>query len=93
VALGDTTPHGLHAPVEVVLEHAAGRRLALTTQAGRNAFQRVASEVSTSSKLGRLTRRLLELEADPARDESVRAAAAQAVVVRAESYGVQSAPR
>jgi hypothetical protein len=37
-----------------------------------------------SSKLGRLTRRLLELEPDPAQDEAVRAAAAEAVVARAE---------
>ena len=80
----DTTPKGLHAPVEAVLEHAVDRRLALTTSAGRTAFQRVASGVSASSKLGRLTRRLLELEADPIQDEAVRAAAAQAVVARAE---------
>jgi hypothetical protein len=79
-----TTPHGLHAPVEAVLEHASGRRLALTTQAAREAFQRVAAGVSASSKLGRLTRRLLELEPDPAQDEAVRAAAAEAVVARAE---------
>jgi hypothetical protein len=58
--------------------------LALTTRAGSEAFQRIAAEVSASSKLGRLTRRLLELEPDPAEEEAVRAAAAQAVVVRAE---------
>ena len=81
----DSTPHALHAPVEAVLEHAAGRRLALTTDAGREALQRVASEVSGSSKLGRLTKRLLELEADPAQEAAVRTAAAQAVVARAET--------
>ena len=89
----DTTPKGLHAPVEAVLEHAVDKRLALTTSAGRTAFQRVAADVSASSKLGRLTRRLLELEADPAQDEAVRAAAAQAVVARAERYGTQTGPR
>lgn len=88
-----TTPKGLHAPVEAVLEHAVDRRLALTSPAGRTAFQRVSGDVSTSSKLGRLTRRLLELEGDPAQDEAVRAAAAQAVVARAERYGTQTSPR
>ena len=89
----DATPKGLHAPVEAVLQHAAARRLALTTPAGRSAFQRVAADVSASSKLGRLTRQLLELESDPRQDEAVRAAAAQAVVARAERYGTQTAPR
>jgi hypothetical protein len=89
----DTTPKGLHAPVEAALEHAVDRRLALTSSAGRTAFQRVAADVSASSKLGRLARRLLELEAEPAQDEAVRAAAAQAVVTRAERYGTQTGPR
>jgi hypothetical protein len=56
------TPHGLHGPVEAMLEHAVASRLALTTREGRAAFERIAGEVSASSKLGRLTRRLLELQ-------------------------------
>jgi hypothetical protein len=55
-----STPHGLHGPVEAALEHAVSARLSLA--GGRDAFERIAAEVSASSKLGRLTRRLLELQ-------------------------------
>jgi hypothetical protein len=93
VARCATTPKGLHAPVEAVLEHAAGQRLGLTTQVGREALQRVAAGVSSASKLGRLAKQLLELQPDPAQDEAVRIAAALTVVARAERYATQSEPR
>lgn len=93
VARCATTPKGVHAPVEAVLEHAAGQRLGLTSRAGREALQRVAAGVSASSKLGRLARQLLELQPHPAQDEAVRVAAALTVVARAERYATQSEPR
>jgi hypothetical protein len=54
------TPHGLHAPLGAVLEHAVAARLVLSR---REAFERVAAGTTSSSKLGKLTRALLELEA------------------------------
>jgi hypothetical protein len=54
------TPHGLHAPLGAVLEHAVAARLLLSR---REAFERVAADTTSSSKLGKLTRAPLELEA------------------------------
>jgi Family of unknown function (DUF6493) len=54
------TPHGLHAPLGVVLEHAVAARLAVSR---REAFERIAAGTTASSKLGKLTRALLELQA------------------------------
>jgi hypothetical protein len=55
------TPHGLQAPLEVMLDNAA--RIGVTVQRpeARAALERIGDEVSRSSKLGRVTRSLLEL--------------------------------
>jgi hypothetical protein len=55
------TPHGLQAPLEAVLEHAAGAGLAVQRAEARDALERIAGEVSRGSKLGRVSRALLEL--------------------------------
>jgi hypothetical protein len=57
----NVTPHGLQAPLEAVLEHAAGAGLAVERAEARAALERIAGEVSRGSKLGRVSRALLEL--------------------------------
>ena len=57
----NVTPHGLQAPLEAVLEHAAGAGLAVRRPDAREALERIAGEVSRGSKLGRVSRALLEL--------------------------------
>jgi hypothetical protein len=60
VAGCDRTPHGLQAPLGAVLEHAVATRLVVVR---REPLERVAAGVTPSSKLGKLTRALLELRA------------------------------
>ena len=55
------TPHGLHGPLEVALEHATSGGSKVERAEARAALERIAGEVSASSKLGRLARELLEL--------------------------------
>jgi Family of unknown function (DUF6493) len=55
------TPHGLQAPLEAVLEHAARTGLALERADARAALARIGGEVSRSSKLGRVSQALLDL--------------------------------
>jgi hypothetical protein len=55
------TPHGLQAPLQAVLEHAARTGLSIERPDARSALERIAAEVSRSSKLGRLARSLLDL--------------------------------
>ncbi len=50
------TPHGLHATLEVALEHASGAGATLERPDARAALERNTGEVSTGSKLGRLAR-------------------------------------
>lgn len=57
------SPHGLHAPLEAVLEHATRAGLAVKRAEARAALERIAGEVSRSSKLGRVVRSLLDLSA------------------------------
>jgi hypothetical protein len=54
-------PHGLHAPLEAVLEHAARDGLEVKRPKARATLERIGAEVSRSSKLGRTIRSLLEL--------------------------------
>lgn len=54
-------PHGMHAPLEAVLEHASGAGLAVSRPEARATLERFGSAVSRSSKLGRTVRALLEL--------------------------------
>jgi len=54
-------PHGMHAPLEVVLEHAAGAGLAVQRPEARATLERFGSQVSRSSKLGRTVQSLLAL--------------------------------
>jgi hypothetical protein len=53
------TPHGLHAPLEPALEHATSVGYVVERPDARAALERIAGEVSSSSKLGRLARDLL----------------------------------
>jgi hypothetical protein len=55
------TPHGLQGPLEVVLDHAARTGLTVQQSDARAALERIGNEVSRSSKLGRVSRSLLEL--------------------------------
>jgi hypothetical protein len=55
------TPHGLHGPLEVALEHATTGGSRVERPEARAALERIAGEVSASSKLGRLARGLLDL--------------------------------
>jgi hypothetical protein len=57
------TPHGLHAPLEAVLEYATRTGLTVKRADARVALERIAGEVSRSSKLGRVVRSLLDLSA------------------------------
>jgi hypothetical protein len=61
VARLQATPHGLHGPLEVMLEHATSAGLGVQRADTRAALERVTGEVSSSSKLGRLARVLLDL--------------------------------
>jgi Family of unknown function (DUF6493) len=54
-------PHGMHAPLEAVLEHAAGAGLAVERPEARATLERFGSQVSRSSKLGRTVQSLLAL--------------------------------
>jgi hypothetical protein len=54
-------PHGLHAPLEVVLEHAARAGLVVKRPEARATLERFGSQVSRSSKLGRTVQSLLAL--------------------------------
>jgi Family of unknown function (DUF6493) len=55
------TPHGLHAPLEVAVEHASSLGWAVENADARATLERIVGEVSPSSKLGRLARQLLDL--------------------------------
>jgi hypothetical protein len=75
----ETTPHGLQAVVEAVLEHGTRVGYGLDDVAARAGLERIAGEVSRSSKLGRSALALLELPvAGPARPSVLAAAAAAA---------------
>ena len=54
-------PHGMHAPLEAVLEHAARAGLAVKRPEARATLERFGSQVSRSSKLGRTVQSLLAL--------------------------------
>jgi hypothetical protein len=54
-------PHGLHAPLEAVLEHAAGAGLGVKRPEARATLERFGSQVSRSSKLARTVQSLLAL--------------------------------
>jgi hypothetical protein len=62
----DATPHGLHAPLEVALEHATTVGYAVERPDARAALERIAGDVTPSSKLGRLARGLLDLSTSTA---------------------------
>jgi Family of unknown function (DUF6493) len=61
------TPHGLHGILEVALEQATAAGVTVERADARAALERIAGEVSASSKLGRLTRGLLDLDRAAAR--------------------------
>jgi len=61
IARLQATPHGLHGPLEVMLEHATSAGVEVQRADARAALERVAGEVSSSSKLGRLAHSLLHL--------------------------------
>ena len=69
------TPHGLQAVLETVVEHGTRARYGIEDASSRAALERMAGEVSASSKLGKSARALLELPtAGPARARVVAAA-------------------
>jgi hypothetical protein len=76
------TPNALQAVLEAVLEHGTRVRYGVEDESARAALERIAAEVSRSSKLARNARALLELPvAGPARAGLV--AAAEGVAARA----------
>ena len=54
------TPRGLHALLEVAVESATATRRPIADERARAALERIAGEVSPSSKLGKLARALLD---------------------------------
>lgn len=56
------TPHGLHGILEVALEQATAAGVIVERADARAALERIAGDVSASSKLGRLARGLLDLD-------------------------------
>jgi uncharacterized protein DUF6493 len=57
----EEAPHGMHAPLEAVLEHATRAGLAVKRPEARATLERFGSQVSRSSKLGRTVQSLLAL--------------------------------
>ena len=56
----ETTPRGLHALLEVAVESATATGRRVEDAQARATLERLAADVSRSSKLGKLTRSLLD---------------------------------
>jgi hypothetical protein len=75
----ESTPHGFVAVLEAALEHGTQLGYGIEDERGRAGLERIAGEVSRSSKLGRTARSLLDLPVDGAARGRLVAAAEAAV--------------